>query len=169
MQVNHKIVARVFLKLFLLIVLFLTIILSLFIYKNSLYFILSLLLVCLRILIFLSLHSYLRFLTVFILVIVYVGAIIVLIGYICAIRPNLTLEPDYQNFFLYLFLILFFSLFSYNSYSILEISTVRMVDYFYRFQGIFMFLTLVLILFVTLLIVTSQYSVPKGPFRSIRL
>jgi len=35
-------------------------------------------------------------LTAFIMVIVYVGAIMVLIGYICAVSPNLLLEPDYQ-------------------------------------------------------------------------
>lgn len=151
------------------IILFLVIILSLFIYKNSLYFILSLLLVSFLILGFLSLHSYLNFLTVFMLIIVYVGAIIVLVGYVCAISPNLALEPDYSNFFIYFSLSISLYLLSYNSFSILEISSITIVDYFYSFQGIFLFFLLALILFVTLLIVTSQYSVPKGPFRSIQL
>jgi len=101
------------------------------------------------------------------LVIVYVGAIIVLIGYICAIRPNLILEPDFSFSSLYILIIAsIFILYSMN-FSFIDLCTRTIVDYFYRFQGIFIFITLALILFVTLLIVTSQYSVPKGPFRSI--
>jgi hypothetical protein len=53
-------------------------------------------------------------LTGFMLVIVYVGAMIVLIGYICAISPNLVLEPDY-TFLTPLFLFLLLSLFTISS------------------------------------------------------
>jgi len=41
------------------------------------------------------------------IVIVYVGAMIILIGYICAIRPNLLVEPSYN----YLGIFLIFSIF----------------------------------------------------------
>ncbi len=44
-------------------------------------------------------------LAAFMLVIVYVGAIIVLIGYICAISPNILLEPDYSNISIILILV----------------------------------------------------------------
>jgi len=129
----------------------------------------ALLRISLVILIFLSLHSYLNFLTVLILVIVYVGAIIVLIGYICAISPNLTLEPNYSNLNRFFLFILAFYFFSPSSTPLIEISTATIADYFYTSQGVFMFLALILMLFITLLMVTSQYSVPKGPFRSIRV
>jgi hypothetical protein len=56
----------------------------------------------------LVLNTYLNSLTAFMLVIVYVGAMIVLIGYICAIRPNLVLEPDYSILYVFLVLLLAF-------------------------------------------------------------
>jgi len=106
-------------------------------------------------------------LTGLILVIVYVGAIIILIGYICAIRPNLILEPDYSSLFL-VFIILILTFFLNKTYSNVFNSThLSLVDFFYSFQGFFLFFSLIFILFITLLIVTTQYSVPKGPFRSI--
>jgi len=152
-----------------LIVLFFSIIISLFIYKNSLYFIISLLIIRFLVLSYLALHSYLRFLTIFILIIVYVGAIIVLIGYICAISPNLVLEPDYSILYYILILFMFYFIFDSLKFSIFDLTTSTIVDYFYSYQGILIFSLLVIILFVTLLIVTSQYSVPKGPFRSIKV
>lgn len=151
------------------IIFILTFILTLFFYKNSLFFIMSLLLICFMLLSFLALHSYLNFLTVFMLIIVYVGAIMVLIGYVCAISPNLVLEPDFSFIYFFLTLLLICSLYRKTYFSNLDTTTFIIVDFFYNSQGIFIFTTLVLILFVTLLIVTSQYSVPKGPFRSIRL
>ena len=127
----------------------------------------SLLIISFLVLSYIALYRYLSFLTVFILIIVYVGAIIVLIGYICAISPNLILEPDYSFMYLYFIVVLFFYIFNKTNFSFIDFASATIVDYFYRFQGIFMFVILVLMLFVTLLIVTSQYSVPKGPFRSI--
>jgi hypothetical protein len=150
------------------IMLLLTIIIfSLLIFKNSLYFTISLLFISISTLSYLCLNTYLNTLTGLILVIVYVGAIIILIGYICAIRPNLILEPDYSSLFLvFIFLILTF--FLNKTYSNVFNSThLSLVDFFYSFQGFFLFFSLIFILFITLLIVTTQYSVPKGPFRSI--
>jgi hypothetical protein len=127
----------------------------------------SLLIVSLLVLSYLSLHTYLTFLTAFILVIVYVGAIIVLIGYICAISPNLVVEPDYGIVYFFVVLLPLFYLFNYLNISYFSLTTFTIVDYFYSYQGVIIFIVLIIILFVTLLIVTSQYSVPKGPFRSI--
>jgi len=138
-----------------------------FIYKNSLFFIISLLIIRFLVLRYIALYSYLRFLTVFILIIVYVGAIIVLIGYICAISPNLVLEPDYRFLYISIIFLVLFYIFNRINFSFIDLSSRTIVDYFYSFQGIFIFFILVLILFITLLIVTSQYSVPKGPFRSV--
>ena len=93
----------------------------------------------------------------------------VLIGYICAISPNLVLEPDYSILYYIFILFTFYFIFDSLKFSMFDLTTRTIVDYFYSYQGIFIFLLLVLILFVTLLIVTSQYSVPKGPFRSIKV
>jgi hypothetical protein len=150
-----------------LIVILTFIIITIFVFKNPLYYTISLLIVSLLVLSYLSLHTYLTFLTAFILVIVYVGAIIVLIGYICAISPNLVVEPDYGIVYFFVVLLPLFYLFNYLNISYFSLTTFTIVDYFYSYQGVIIFIVLITILFVTLLIVTSQYSVPKGPFRSI--
>jgi len=141
---------------------------SLFVFKNSLYFTMMLLFISVFTLSSLVLNTYLNSLTAFILIIVYVGAIIVLIGYICAIRPNLVLEPDYSILYLFILIILTFFILDSFSVPVFNTSTFTLVDFFYSFQGLFVFLSLVFILFLTLLIVTSQYSVPQGPFRSLQ-
>lgn len=151
------------------ITLFLSIILSLFIFKNSLYFTIALLAISFIVLIYLALYTYLTFLTVFILIIVYVGAMIVLIGYICAVSPNLMLEPNYGTLYYSIVLLLAYTLFDQFNTSFFNSTTVSLVDFFYSYQGLFLFSFLVLILFVTLLIVTCQYTVPNGPFRSVKV
>jgi hypothetical protein len=140
--------------------------LSLFIFKNSLYFTMMLLVISMLTLSYLVLNTMVGTLTAFMLIIVYVGAIIVLIGYICAVRPNLSLEPDYSK--LRLFLILIPSLFLVEGFSYPTLSTTvfTLTDFFYSLEGLFLFSSLVFMLFFTLLIVTSQYSVPQGPLRS---
>lgn len=116
---------------------------------------------------YLALNSFLSFLTVFIIVIVYVGAIMILIGYICAISPNLLVEPSYSYFGVFLLFTFLMALLDWMRRETFSLSSSTLVDYFYSTQGIFIFFTLVFMLFVTLLIVTTQYSVPKGPFRSV--
>lgn len=148
------------------VLLFLT--MTLFVFKNSLYFTIILLTISILTLSSLVLNTYLNTLTAFILVIVYVGAIIVLIGYICAISPNLVLEPDYSLLFPFWVLLIAFFLLDSFSMPVFNMSTFTLVDFFYSYQGLFVFLSLVFILFLTLLMVTSQYSVPHGPFRSLQ-
>ena len=138
---------------------------SLLIFQNSLYF--SLLLIVfsmwsLRCLVWFGLF---RSLTAFLLIIVYVGAIMILIGYICAVSPNFRIEPDYTFIFFGLFfsiLIRFFVPFSVREYSF---AGVYLVDYFYSPIGLLVFISLVVILFVTLLIVTSHYLISCSPLR----
>jgi len=141
---------------------------TLFVFKNSLYFTMFLLCISVFTLRYLVLNTYLTSLTAFIIVIVYVGAIIVLIGYICAITPNLILEPDYSNGYIFTFFALSFYMLERFTTPVFSNTTFTLRDYFYSFQGLYLFLCLVLILFITLLIVTSQYSVPHGPFRSLQ-
>jgi len=129
----------------------------------------SLLIISFLVLRYLALHTHISFLTAFMLVIVYVGAIIVLIGYICAISPNLVLEPNYNVLYVYILLLPFVYFFQNSSYRMFNISTSTIVDFFYSYQGVMIFFVLVTILFITLLIVTSQYSVPQGPFRSVKV
>lgn len=148
---------------------FSSIVLSIFIFKNSLYYTISLLLISFIVLRSLALNTHLRFLTSFILIIVYCGAIIILIGYICAITPNLNLEPDYTNIYYFILVLLSFFIFNNISFIRFNISEGSIVDYFYSYEGCFIFIILVSILFITLLIVTSQYTVPYGPFRSVKV
>jgi len=146
--------------------LFLT--MTLFIFKNSLYFTIMLLTISIITLCSLVLNTSLASLTAFMLVIVYVGAMIVLIGYICAIRPNLVLEPDYSLVFIFTPLFLSFFILDSVSSPTFNSTTFTLVDFFYSYQGLFVFISLVSMLFLTLLMVTSQYSVPQGPFRSLQ-
>ena len=150
-------------------VLFILILITIFIFKNSLFYTIALLIITFLVLSYLALNRYLTFLSAFILIIVYVGAIIVLIGYICAISPNLVLEPSYNNIFILSLILFFIIIFDSITFSTFSLTTSTIVDYFYSYQGIYIFFVLVLILFITLLIVTSQYSVPRGPFRSVRV
>lgn len=144
-----------------------SIVLTLFIFKNSLYFTIALLLITFVMLGYLSLYGFISFLSSFILIVVYVGAIIILIGYICAVRPNLVLEPNFNFIYLFPFLVLPSSFLSPSTFTVFSCTTHTLADFFYSFEGLFIFSSLVLILFVTLLIVTSQYRVPRGPFRSL--
>ena len=126
-------------KLFELTFIFLT--MTLFVFKNSLYFTITLLRISVLTLSALVLNTYLNTLTAFMLVIVYVGAMIVLIGYICAISPNLVLEPDYS--LVYVFTLLLSRFFILDSFSspIFNISAFTLADLFYSFQGLFVFVS----------------------------
>ena len=139
--------------------------LSLFIFKNSLYFTIALLIISMFTLAFLVLNTNLSALTGFILIIVYVGAIIVLIGYICAVSPNLNLEPNYSFLFLIILLARITFFLSPISQCTFNTTVFTLVDFFYSLQGLLIFFTLIFMLFFTLLIVTSQYSTPQGPLR----
>ena len=72
----------------------------LFIYKNPLFYISALLITSIISFMYLVLNSFVSTLTGLILVIIYVGAIIILIGYICAVSPNLILKRNYNYIYL---------------------------------------------------------------------
>jgi len=139
----------------------------LFIYKNPLFYISALLITSIISFIYLVLNSFVSTLTGLILVIIYVGAIIILIGYICAVSPNLILKRNYSYLYLWVFLLILYFITSTLTSSNFITSTLTLTDYFYSLNGLISFLIITLILFITLLIVTSQFTSPKGPFRSI--
>lgn len=141
---------------------------SMFYFVNSLYYSLSLLLLVVAFLIYLVSHLLLSSLTIIIMCIVYIGAIMILIGYICAICPNVIVSSSFSSFFLLFFFPFTFSIIFFGDLSFsFPSSSSSLVDYFYSSFGVFLFMCIVLMLFVTLLIVTSQYLTPKGPFRSV--
>lgn len=144
--------------------------LRMFIYVNTLYYSIALLLLVLTLLFILVRGHILHSLTIIMLAIVYIGAIIILIGYICAICPNLILSPlDLRNYAIVLFLITPIFLSPEVDTLVLDRCYVPMTNYFYSAAGGRIFLLLIFMLFVTLLIVTSQYITPKGPFRSVTI
>ena len=149
---------------------FLVLVLSIYIYANSLYYTICLLVISIFTLFSLSTSYSIRVFLFLLLVIVYAGAMMILIGYICAICPN----PSFQSYSGYFFILtlflplLFLSLDSLLAYSYSSIS-VHLGDFFYSLFGLYFFSLLILMLFLTLLIVTSQYLSPKGPLRSSNL
>ena len=144
------------------------VLLSIFIFANSLYYSLSLLVFILFIIFFIVAHSFIASLTALILSIVYVGAMMILIGYICAICPNVYVEPNNLSLSISFLITSFLRLLLSPYIFITSVSqSTSLVEYFYSFNGFYVFLLIVLILFLTLLIVTSQYLTPKGPFRSL--
>ena len=142
--------------------------LSTLVFSNSLYFVFVLLFNVLAILYLLVSTSSLSVLTILILIIVYLGAMMILIGYICAVCPNINLSST-NSFSPILSLSLLSTLvLSYLTLPSPSISSVSLVsEFLYCGSGLIVLSVLVFMLFVTLLIVTSQYSTPSGPFRSV--
>lgn len=138
------------------------------IFVNSLFFTLSLLFISLFTLIFLFGQNCLSILMFLLIMTIYVGAMMIFIGYICAICPNLKLvNPNSRFFFIIAFIVIFY--FSCSSVSVTRVSSKSptLLDYLFRNWGFNLFIVIALMLFLVLLIVTSQYSSPQGPFRSI--
>lgn len=141
-----------------------------FVYVSTLYYTLTLLVFVLVLLSRLVSISAAHTLTILILLIVYLGAIIILIGYICAISPNLIVNSSFINGLpplSFAFLLLLFV--DSKHWSTLSVRGDHLTGFFYSSFGVVSFLVVIFMLFVTLLIVTSQYLAPKGPFRSLSL
>lgn len=142
----------------------LCLIFSLLIFPRTVYYVLMLLLLSLFLLYSLASNYFIRVLVFTMVIVVYVGAIMILVGYICAISPNVYFSSKPFSAFIPL---LFFSLF-FSSPFVLEPSPLtNLSSYFYTSYGSFIFLFLVFSLFITLLMVTSYYISSKGPFRSV--
>lgn len=137
-------------------------------YSNTMFYTLSLLFIVIVLLSSLVSSNLLSPLTGLILSLVYIGAIIILIGYICAISPNLTTSSATSSYVgvtsLLLTLYLFITFL--KDALPLTLRSSNPLAYLYSF-GYPLLLFIVLMLFVTLLIVTCQYSSPRGPFRAL--
>jgi NADH:ubiquinone oxidoreductase subunit 6 (subunit J) len=100
----------------------------------------------------------------FLLLIVYVGAVIVLFGYICSVCPNANLSSSFSP------TILIFALF-FSLVSPFYLPTVPQSSgftlFFFSSSGLFLTLMLLFLLLVILLSVTSHFSLKRGPFRSL--
>ena len=99
------------------------------------------------------------------LIIIYVGAMIIFIGYICAISPNILFKSSFPYRFTFLPFLLVFLLFpsvpSFNS------NFSPLTDYLYSSTGFYLFFLVALVLFLVLMVVSSQFFRPQGPFRSV--
>lgn len=140
-----------------------------FVFPNALFYTSVLLVATISLLVFIVSSNFIRLLIFLLILIVYVGAIIILIGYICAVCPNLVLDSNYGYLFIIFSFVFLVSLVLSPSESFLVLSPSKqgtLLDYFFSSWGVFTFILITFILFSTLLIVTSQYVSPQGPFRS---
>jgi hypothetical protein len=112
--------------------------------------------------------NYIRTLIIILIVVVYVGAMIILIGYICAVSPNLVTRPSFSYFGLVFLSMLFTFVFNraFVSMGLESFKVGTLLDFFFRDWGVSVFVLIIFMLFLTLIIVTSQYRSPQGPFRS---
>ena len=141
----------------------------LFVYPNSIFYTVVLLFLSSVVLFNLVSLSVLSVLLTLLMIIVYAGAIMILIGYVCAVCPNLRFNPSIR-YSLYSFFLPLLTLAVALRVSIPSFSSIpSLFPFFYSSFGGVLFSVIVLMLFVTLLIVTSQYLAPKGPFRSTNL
>jgi hypothetical protein len=135
-------------------------------YANPLSYSIRLLFFIVLVLFYLVRSFFIQPLTMIMFCIIYLGAIIIFIGYICAISPNFSLQSNFSNiYFILRFIFLIFINFLFKASFFTSMSSL--VEFFYSFRGLIVFFSLALLLFVSLLIVTSQYLTPKGPFRSV--
>lgn len=142
----------------------------LLVYINNILYVLSILFVSSYTLFFLVSNGLLSVLVFILITVVYVGAMMILIGYICAVCPNPILLPRFGYFVVGFTVRVVSWLISPFEFRLLGVSSRKVTffsDVFFRGWGLVSFVCIVLMLFVTLLMVTSQNSSPQGPFRSV--
>lgn len=136
--------------------------------SNVLFYTISLLFISISLLLFIVLINYVSTLLFLLIVIVYVGAIIILIGYICAVCPNFVTNFSSNYFLITLFMGFFYTIILSLDYRQNSSKLGSLSDYFFSLWGSPVFFLIAIMLFITLIIVTSQYSSPQGPFRSLQ-
>lgn len=120
---------------------------------------------------FLVLNSLVSTIFSLMVVLVYAGAMLIFIGYVCAVCPN----PIFYSSFSILVLSVGFTatLLLTGRLSLGGAASARrsdffsLIDFFYSSDGVSFLLLLVFILFFVLLLVNSQHYTSKGPFRSV--
>lgn len=101
------------------------------------------------------------------IIIVYVGAVMIFVGYVCAVCPNFIIIKTQPTLTYFIFIFLLYLLIERGlDLNPLKVVGDRIFRYFYSAWGGRVLVGLIFILFLVLLIVTSQFSQPKGPFRS---
>ena len=145
----------------------LSLVIFMFYFVNTFYYVSCLLILIVSFLINLVLLNSVSSIFSIMLALIYIGAIIIFIGYVCAISPN----PLFISFIhlssLFSFSVCLSILGSFLLSSFSSNSFYFLSDFFYRFDGIYVFFTVIFILFFILLTVSSQYFLPKGPFRAV--
>jgi len=103
------------------------------IFTNSLFFTLSLLIISLFTLIFLFGQNYLRILMFLLIMTIYVGAMMIFIGYICAICPNIKLVNSHFSLF---FILVYVGGYYFSSSSVnlarVPVKSPALLDYLFR-------------------------------------
>ena len=138
---------------------------SLLVFNNSLFYTFFLLTLVASLTSFLYSFSLISALSRLILVLVYVGAMIILVAYICAVSPNLITNSYVRGYAVIFTLVLIFLYLDSVSFAPATSQTDPLREFYS--SELCLFSLIVGILFVTLLIVTSQQTSPRGPFRSL--
>jgi len=110
------------------------IIFSLSLFVNSLYYSLSLLALVILIIIYLASQQLLSTLSVLMLCIVYIGAMMILIGYICAICPNVKVDSS-NPLFVFFLLVPLFLFYEQKIFLVRTSVQSRLVDFFILILG----------------------------------
>lgn len=138
---------------------------SMLYFINTLYFTIVLMLRVVSISVYAVYLGVISSLFAIMLIIIYVGAMMIFIGYICAISPNILFSSSISPSFL-ISSLLIPSLFSFSS-SFFNSNISPLTDFLYSSSGVYLFVLVALVLFLVLMIVSSQFFSPQGPFRSV--
>ena len=138
---------------------------SMIYFVNTLYFTLVLMLSVVSFSVYSVYLGVISSLFAVVLIIIYVGAMMIFIGYICAISPNILLTTSFP-FFASLSLIPFSFLFI-PLYPFFNSNLTPFTDFLYSSSGVFLFVLVAVVLFLVLMVVSSQFFSPQGPFRSV--
>lgn len=138
---------------------------SMLYFVNTLYFTMSLMFTVITICLYSVYLGSIRSLFSIMLVIIYVGAMIIFIGYICAISPNILFKTSVPTYLL-LLPILTCALFV-SHFPMFNSNFSPLTDFLYSSSGLFLFILVAIVLFLVLMVVSSQFFRPQGPFRSV--
>lgn len=109
-----------------------------------------------------------RGLLLFAILLVYIGAMMIIIGYVCAVSPNPFYGPSLSPLLSIIlsFLVRSTAYFSFDYFNPITISTpFSSVSYLYGFMGLSVFFTLVFYIFIVLYS-ASSFTQVNSPFRS---
>lgn len=138
---------------------------SMLYFVNTLYFTLVLMLSVVSISVYSVYLGLFSSLFALVLIIIYVGAMMIFIGYICAISPNILFGSSISPFLT--FSIVPVSLSFSSFYPSFNSNLSPLTDFLYSSSGLILFFLVAVTLFLVLMVVSSQFFSPQGPFRSV--